>query len=477
MKLLSQPNKRIVITGIGTVNPLGNNVNETYINLINGVSGVISLENESYHKSLPKNYSIGSPIRKSFQKEQYKTVGTDNLVNEISISSAIEAVKDSGLYENLMKQEINPHRIGVITGTSSSSLNCIVNSARKAYEKKDDYNNIDRMGMLKLLSNLINFNLSSFFKIKGKTSALSLSCASGLNCLGEGMKSIQNNDCDIVICGSSEASLGPFLIHSMNKLGTLCKDQLTSKSYLPREASRPFDINRSGIVIGEGSAMFVLEEYEKARQRKAKIYGEIKGYFTNGDSYHLTKPIDNGEGAFVTMSHALLQSEMELDEIDMINCHATSTLVGDVSEVNAIKTLFGHRKLESKQRLFEYINEYYYSKFRLFSEEYDRISKENLEFSMINLSKLGIMANKTQVGHLLGASGSVEVMIALKCMENNIILDNYNTLSSLDMDNSLNFRNNENGFYSNRRIRSFIKNSFAFGGVNSSILIKKVENL
>lgn len=475
MRLLNQPNKRIVITGIGTVNPLGNNVNETYINLINGVSGVISLENESYKNSLPKNYMIGSPIRKSFQKEQYKTVGTDNLVNQISISSAVEAVKDSGLYENLMNQEINPHRIGVITGTSSSSLNCIVNSARKAYEKKDDYSNLDRMGMLKLLSNLINFNISSFFKIKGKTSALSLSCASGLNCIGEGMRSIQNNEADIVICGSSEASLGPFLIHSMNKLGTLYKNQLISTSFLPRQASRPFDIERSGIVIGEGSAMFILEELEKAKERKAKIYGEVKGYFTNGDSYHITKPIDNGEGAFVTMSHALLQSEMELDEIDMINCHATSTLIGDVSEVNAIKTLFGHRKIQSRQRLEDYINEYYYSKFRLFSEEYDRLTKESDYIDMLKLSRLGIMGNKTQVGHLLGASGSVEVMIALKCMENSILLDNYNTISSLD--NSLNFRNNEKGFYSNRRIRSFIKNSFAFGGVNSSILIKKVEDL
>ena len=461
--------RRVVITGIGTVNPLGNNIQSTFQNLKLGSNGIIDLCNEVYYNDLPKYYKIGAPIRKDFNKEAFKTIGSDNLLTQISISAADEAIVDSGLKEVFLKKEINPFKVGIITGTSAPSLNCIVNSSKKAFENKD-FNFIDRMGMLKILTNLINFNISCKYNIKGISSALSLSCASGLNAIGEGMKLIQSGESDVVICGSSEGSLGPYVIHSMNKLGTLYKNIPNDSKDSPRDTQKPFDVNRQGIVLGEGSGMFVLESYDQAIERKAKIYAEVSGFSTNGDSYHLTKPKENGEGAFLSMSQALLMSNIKPENVDLISAHATSTSAGDISEITALKTLFGLKDF-SNNGLSSFFKDNYHSNYNNFSSNYNECTTKNISNDLSNIS---IIASKTQIGHLLGAAGSVELIISLLCMENNLVFDNYNTKNPIDK--SFNFRYNKKEWFSEKSINTLLKNSFAFGGVNSSLVLSKIKH-
>lgn len=190
-------NRRVVITGIGCVSPLGTNKEQLFANLKEGKSGIIDLKDKSYYKDLPTYCKLGAPIINSY-KPKFKTLGTDNLVTQIALSATREALDDANLTELLLKKELNPYKIGIITGTSAPSINCIINNSLRAFAKKD-YNYLDRMGMFKILTNLINYNISSMYNIKGITSALSLSCASGLNSVGEGTKSIQSGEVNVIL--------------------------------------------------------------------------------------------------------------------------------------------------------------------------------------------------------------------------------------------------------------------------------------
>lgn len=182
--------RRVVVSGLGAVTPLGNNVNETWENLKLKKVGIKTLDDKDFYDQLPKYCRIAGPIQKTFDSKRYKTLGTDNLITQISLASAEEAIEDSKILDYI---NLNPYRVGIVTGTSAPSLNCITYNCLKAYEKKD-FNQLDRMGMLKLMTNLINFNIGKKFNIKGPTSALSMSCASGLNSIGEAAKMIRNSE-------------------------------------------------------------------------------------------------------------------------------------------------------------------------------------------------------------------------------------------------------------------------------------------
>lgn len=262
----------------------------------------------------------------------------------------------------------------------------------------------------------------------------------------------------------------------MNKLNTLYKnvdDNNKIKNELPENVCKPFDKKRSGIVLGEGSGMFILELYESAIARKANIYGEVKGYSTNGDSYHLTKPSNNGEGGFLAMANSIIQSNLNPNEIDLISCHATATEVGDISELKALTNLFASKLVNKLDKIKEFIDEYCYKNYKKFENAYIELSNNsNIDKSLL-INKY-IIANKAQLGHLLGAAGSVELIIALLCMRDNIVLDNNNTLDPITDIINFRYTDIEHKYYKKQNINCIIKNSFAFGGVNSSIVIKKV---
>ena len=267
----------------------------------------------------------------------------------------------------------------------------------------------------------------------------------------------------------------------MNKLNTLYRNVDSNnkiKEELPNNVCKPFDKNRSGIVLGEGSAMYILESLENAIKRKAKIYGEIKGFSTNGDSYHLTKPSANGEGGFLAMANALNQSNISPNEVDLISCHATATDVGDLSELKAVLTLFGSKIINNRKEsnsLRQFLNEYCGDRYKEFDKKYEEISKEeNLDKDL--LKNKFILANKAQLGHLLGAAGSVELAIAILCMNEGIVLDNYNTTNPITDLINFRYKDDESKFYIKKDLNTIVKNSFAFGGVNSSIVLTKYKN-
>lgn len=191
--------KRVVVTGLGAVTPLGNNLNTTWSNLIKGNTGIKYLNKTSYFEQLPKSHLFGAPVDKEYFKnnKKFRTLATDNLLTQITMSSFFESLEDSKLVDLFESGKFNPYRVGVVTGTSAPSLNCIVDNTIRAIENKS-YNYLDRMGMPKLLTNLLNFNISKVYSFLGPTMALSLSCASGLNSIGEAMKMIKNNEVNIL---------------------------------------------------------------------------------------------------------------------------------------------------------------------------------------------------------------------------------------------------------------------------------------
>ena len=229
----------------------------------------------------------------------------------------------------------------------------------------------------------------------------------------------------------------------------------TNKNFTPDKASRPFDNDRAGFILGEGSGIILIEELQHALKRGANIYCEIVSYATYGDAYHLTKPMQNGEGGYRTMSKCLYDGGITPYEVDLINCHATSTHVGDISEMNAIKYLFGNNKFYEKKYFNKMIENYDYQYNDNFDEE--------------RLKKLILNCNKTHFGHLLGAAGSVESIFTILAIKEGLILDNVNTNNPID--NILDFRQK-----GNKNFKYGMKNSFAFGGVNTSILYKNYKN-
>jgi 3-oxoacyl-[acyl-carrier-protein] synthase II len=313
------------------------------------------------------------------------------------------------------------------------------------------------MLMLRMLTNLLASNISIKYDLRGPLISPTLACATGLNAIGESYNKIKNNDADVMICGGSENSVHPLVFHSMNKLNTLYS---SNKIFSANEASRPFDEDRAGFIIGEGSGILVIEELNHAIKRNAKIYCEIKGYATYGDAYHMTKPTLDGEGGFRAMAKCLIDANMRPSDINFINAHATSTEIGDVSELNALKNLFGNRKYED----FEY--------FKKSFEDYDfNFNLDDKELDKDRLQNLIINCNKAQIGHLLGAAGSVESIISILSLNENHPLDNINTNKPLSSLFKLRYDTNES---TKHNLKHVMKNSFAFGGVNTSILFGKL---
>ncbi len=313
-----------------------------------------------------------------------------------------------------------------------------------------------------MLTNLLSSNVSIKFKLKGPLLSPTLACATGLNAIGESYSILKNNKADVMVCGGSEVAVHPLVFHSMNKLSTLYS---TNKVLPPEKSSRPFDKDRAGFIIGEGSGVLILEDLEHAKKRGAKIYCEVVGYATFGDAFHLTKPTLDGIGGYRAMAECLLEANITPYEVDIINSHATSTEIGDISELNAIRNLFGNSKYKNL-KTFE--NEIKQFKFDSLTEE-----KNSDYLDLERLRSIFISANKTQIGHLLGAAGSVESIFAILSLNNKELIDNFNTENPID--ESFCFRSQHIPASKNLKFRYVLKNSFAFGGVNTSILYKIYE--
>lgn len=411
--------KRVVITGLGTINPLGNNVSEFWDNLINGVSGagpITRFDASNFRTQFACEVKNYEPTNYFDKKEVRKM----DLYTQFGIIAAREAIKDSGLD---FEQE-NKKRVGVIWGAGIGGLETFYEECA-AFAKGDGTPRFNPFFIPKMIANMAGGMIAIEYGLKGPNYTTVSACASSANALVDALNLIRLGKVDVVVAGGSEAAVtvpGVGGFNSMKALSTRNDD--------PKTASRPFDADRDGFVIGEGGAGLIVEEYEHAVKRGAHIYAELVGGGATCDAYHMTAPDPEGEGACEVMLSALEDAGLTTDVVDYINVHGTSTGLGDVAEPKAIQKAFG---------------EHAYG--------------------------LNISSTKSMTGHLLGAAGAIEAIACVLAVKNDIVPPtiNFNTLDS-ELDPKLNFTFNK---AQKRKVDVAISNTFGFGGHNACIVIKK----
>ncbi len=406
--------RRVVVTGLGTINPLGNSVNSSWNSLINsdsGISKISKFEVDSYPCKIAGSIEDSKidndivSIRDQRKVDRFITLG---------LIAADEAIRESGFdFENE-----SSYRYGVMVGSGIGGLDTIYKNSSIL-----DNHGIRKISPFFIPSSLINLlsgHISIKYNLKGPNSSPVTACATGTHAIGDSFTIIKNNKADIMVCGGAEAAICPLGISGFSAARALC-DTFNDN---PEKGSRPWDKDRSGFVMGEGAGVIVLEEYEHAKKRNAKIYGEVKGYGMSGDAFHITKPSEDGNGGFRAMKMALEESMLNSEDIQYVNAHGTSTPVGDMIELSAVEKLFG--------------------------------SNKNLFMS----------SNKSAIGHLLGAAGAVEAVFSLKSLEKNILPPTLN----LDNPSTNTFINLIPHEPISENIRNIISNSFGFGGTNASLI-------
>lgn len=411
--------RRVVVTGLGAITPLGNNVSEYWNSLINGVSGAnfITRFNPSKFKTRfaceVKNFD---PANYFDRKEARKL----DLFSQFALVAADEAVKDSKIDIN----KINLDRIGVIWGSGIGGLKTFFEECA-AFFQGDGTPRFNPFFIPKMIADIASGHISMKYGFRGPNFTTVSACASSTNALIDSFNYIRLGKADAIISGGSEAAVNEAGVGGFNAMHAL-----SERNDAPQTASRPFDIDRDGFVLGEGAGSIVVEEYEHALKRGAKIYAELAGGGMSADAYHMTAPHPEGLGAINVMTSALEDAEMSAKDIDYINVHGTSTPLGDISESKAILKVFG---------------EHAYN--------------------------LNISSTKSMTGHLLGAAGAIEAIAAILSVKHGIIPPTINHFNDdPQIDQNLNFTFNK---AQSRNVEAALSNTFGFGGHNASIIFKK----
>lgn len=421
--------RRVVITGIGAVTPLAANINTSWKKLINSESGLGNITIFDATESPCKiagevkmaaegdtNPDLFNPDKYIEPKEQRKM---DRFIH-FGIAAAVQAVEDAGI-TNL--DEATRFRTGVMIGSGIGGLPMIEKTVIGMKEK--GIRKISPFFIPASLINLVSGQVSIKYGFMGPNHAVVTACASGSHAIGDSMRMIAYGDADIMVCGGAESTICEVGIGGFAALRALS----TSFNDNPTAGSRPWDKARDGFVMGEGSGMLVLEEYEHAKKRGAKIYAEVLGYGLSGDAYHITAPESTGSGAARAMQMALKNANINPDQIDYINAHGTSTPLGDEIEVTAVKRIFGDHAYN-----------------------------------------LSMSSTKSSIGHLLGAAGSVEAIFCALALRDNVApptLNLENPSDNCDIDLVAKTAKN-------RKIDIALSNSFGFGGTNASLVLKKI---
>ena len=420
--------RRVVVTGVGLVTPLGATVQSSWNNIISSKSGIRRIPETLFDTSdlatkiagiVPNDSEENGLNLNNFipEKDQRKM---DRFIH-LAIVAANEAVNDSGWVANTEEQQ---NRTGVLVGSGIGGLATIEENALILKEKGP--RRISPFFIPASLINLASGHISIQYKFKGPNHSVVTACSTGAHAIGDAAKLISMGDADIMVAGGTESAVTRLGIAGFNA----CRALSTSFNDNPQKASRPWDKNRDGFVMGEGAGVLILEELEHAKNRGAKIYAELAGYGLSGDAYHITAPAENGDGGFRAMTMALTKAGISPEQVDYINAHGTSTPPGDIIELNAVKRLF----------------------------------KNNNSFSM--------SSTKSAIGHLLGAAGSVEAIFSILAMNNNIVpptlnLDDPSEEYGIDL---VPHKAKE------RKVEIALSNSFGFGGTNASLLFKKYAN-
>ena len=414
--------KRVVVTGLGALTPIGNTLQEYWDGLVNGKSGAapITYYDTEKHKTKfaceVKNFNVEDFIDK-------KEVRRMDKFAQYAIVASDEAIKDSGI----TLENVNKHRVGVIWGAGIGGLQTFQDEVMN-YAAGDGTPRFNPFFIPKMIADIAPGHISMRNGFMGPNYTTVSACASSANALVDAFNYIRLGMCDVVVSGGSEAAV---TIAGMGGFNSM--QALSTRNESPETASRPFDATRDGFVLGEGAGALVLEEYEHAIARGAKIYCEVGGGGLSSDAYHLTAPHPEGIGVIAVMENCLRDAGLKPEDVDHINTHGTSTPLGDVAELKAISHVFGdHAK------------------------------------------NININSTKSMTGHLLGAAGAIEAIASILAMQNGIVPPTINhTTVDENIDPSLNLTLNK---AQKREIKVAMSNTFGFGGHNACVLFKKFKN-
>jgi 3-oxoacyl-[acyl-carrier-protein] synthase II len=411
--------RRVVITGLGAVAPNGNNVGEYWENLVAGKGGagrVTHFDADGFSSQVACEV-------KNFKPEKYidaKALRRMDTFVQYALVSAVMAMEDAGL--KVGQDDLDATRIGIIVGSGIGGIGVIEQQHAVLLDKGP--RRVTPLLIPMLISNMASGQLSIYFNAKGPNSCVVTACATAAHSIGDAYRVIERGDADVMIAGGTEAAITP-----LGFAGFCMMKALSTRNDDPEHASRPFDRERDGFVVGEGSGILILEEYGRAKKRGADIYAEIVGYGITADAYHITAPDPDGEGSTRAMKMAIEHAALNPEDVDYINAHGTSTPLNDVAETIAIKKVFGDRAY-----------------------------------------KVAISSTKSMTGHLLGAAGGVESVAAILTIKNGIIHPTIN-YEYPDPECDLDYVPNE---ARQADVKVAITNSFAFGGQNATLAFKRV---
>ena len=409
--------KRVVVTGLGMLSPLGNNVTSSWKNIIEGSSGVKIIDRfdtSDYETKFAATVDINS--EDYLDKKEIRR--TDPFI-QYGLIASMECLDDSEI--DLVNTDLN--RFGVSIGSGIGGLGTI--EENKTLLSESGPKKISPFFVPGAISNMVSGYASLKFGLRGPNISIASACSSASHSIGYSFRSIVHGDADLMLTGGSEMATTPLGIAGFN-----AAKALSTNNENPTEASRPWDQDRDGFVLGEGAGCLLLEEYEHAIERGAKIYAEIIGFGMSADAHHITSPPNEGEGAALSMQNAISDAGIEVSSIDYINAHGTSTLAGDIAETKAIKSIF-----------------------------------EN------GIDDLIVSSTKSMTGHLLGAAGAIEAIFSILSIKDNICPPTIN-LDNPDPDCDLNYSAHT---ATKKKITQSLSNSFGFGGTNATLIFKELE--
>jgi 3-oxoacyl-[acyl-carrier-protein] synthase II len=408
----------VVVTGLGLLTPVGNNVVDTWNNIQNGVSGIGLIE---HFDTSDFSVRIGGSI-KNFDASEYisrKEMKKMDPFIHYGMVAGSQAIEDSGLEIT----DENAHRVGVAIGSGVGGLAAIEKSTEQLLNGGP--RKISPFFIPSNIINMISGNLSIKYGAKGPNFAIVTACTTGTHNIGDAARLIEYGDADVMIAGGAEMATTP-----TGLAGFASAKALSTRNDDPEAASRPWDRDRDGFVLSDGAGVMVLEEYEHAKKRGAKIYAELVGYGMSGDAFHMTAPSENGDGAARCMQNAMNNAGLNPEQIDYINAHGTSTPAGDVVETRALKRVFGE-----------------------------------------NAGNLAISSTKSMIGHLLGAAGGVEAIFSVLALRDQVAPPTIN-LDNPDPECDLDFVPHE---ARQMGMKFALSNSFGFGGTNGTLIFKRIE--